>query len=735
MFVSKEDVKKQVVNIVKGDADNDIIFIVASKGVGKNKLLNELYNFESFQKDIIVVDGKKVKYACSCLKKCFIDGIYSYLKRNNTFKIRREFCSLLNKYNILFQWNKFIFCRKFDINIISLALYQLPTEILKDIYVEIAGNTPLVLFAGTITLCEDDINYLRKLKDDNLGARITFVIAIRPSKKALEFIHDIMTEKEQGIWVFPLLPDITINTKGISPTDFSLIRLKDYESGLSYSKFKQIISSHDEYFDMYDFIQSLVADGLKVYHLFFLANQEMTIHDYEYVKNIAKTLYQETSKYEKQLILPYSGKLLWIDALSYYLALHEEIEEAISKTQKFFFDVLLNAEEFLYGRPKRNEYNRFLRDAATPKDNVIAYGFSRYFSDFAMVIKLLSSQILYNHRHSKESFIAVELLDRIMLDFSETNIKALSAIYEHTQICIVLDMGLDCIKRFFDTLNYTDTIPREEEKLIAEFQGLCLTEAYHWLDVTLVDGIVNLQESIISSGHQIRLEFKDFAKLRDEHPISQYLSDQLNKNNIKIGDIIMSKNTVFFSYTHADEKIADLIDDSLQNYGYQVVRDIRDVAPWDSIKQFMNSIRKQDFVVLLVSDAYLHRENCMYEVMQLLKDESFLDRTFPIVIDFAKDENKSMFKTEYWADIVAFWEEQADSLNQKIAKLSRENSAGLDLKYRDIKNIAQNADSFLYAFFNNLLLEIVDPENIQINEIVRNINNRIHNILCETVDV
>ncbi len=121
MFVPKEDAKNQVIDIIEDDTDNDIIFIVASKGVGKLKLLNEIYNFESFHKDIVVADGKKVRCSCSCLKKCFIDGIYSYLKRNNTFQVRHKFCNLLNKYSISFpSKNKFIFCRKFDISTIAL---------------------------------------------------------------------------------------------------------------------------------------------------------------------------------------------------------------------------------------------------------------------------------------------------------------------------------------------------------------------------------------------------------------------------------------------------------------------------------------------------------------------------------------------------------------------------------------------------------------------------------------
>ena len=99
MFVSKEYIKKQVLNIIHNDTDNDIVFIVANKGIGKLKLLNELYDFESFNKNIIVANEKKVKGTYSSLKKCFIDGIYNYLKQNNTFKMRCEFLQIIYRYN------------------------------------------------------------------------------------------------------------------------------------------------------------------------------------------------------------------------------------------------------------------------------------------------------------------------------------------------------------------------------------------------------------------------------------------------------------------------------------------------------------------------------------------------------------------------------------------------------------------------------------------------------------
>ena len=49
----------------------------------------------------------------------------------------------------------------------------------------------------------------------------------------------------------------------------------------------------------------------------------------------------------------------------------------------------------------------------------------------------------------------------------------------------------------------------------------------------------------------------------------------------------------------------------------------------------MNSIRHQDFAVLVISDAYLKSTNCLYEVMQLMMEEQWDQRVMYIVTDDA----------------------------------------------------------------------------------------------------
>ena len=57
-------------------------------------------------------------------------------------------------------------------------------------------------------------------------------------------------------------------------------------------------------------------------------------------------------------------------------------------------------------------------------------------------------------------------------------------------------------------------------------------------------------------------------------------------------------------------------------------RDKLDIRKWGSIKQYMQSIPKMDYMILLISDAYLKSANCMYEVLEVMRDSSIRIKYF-----------------------------------------------------------------------------------------------------------
>lgn len=715
MFLSKNEIKRKVAEIVLDDSDNDIIFIVATKGIGKLKLLSEIYDKQSCDEDVIVADGKYSSGKFSSIKNAFAEGIIKYIRKNNFNSVRLKFKNLLKRFNVrlslikVMKRNK----NKNDELDITNALLNLTIEQLKELYFYLADKTPLIIFLTCIKLSDDDIRYLKSLHLDKWGAKITFVIALRTDFDCSTLINDILKYKSNGVWVFPLLPDILSysNNQGLL---FASISINEIGDSKDYYKFRRAILGNQMYVEMYDFVAKLFEDGISPHQLFFLANQEMNIYDFQYLKKITKSLYGQYGTCDSTIILPYSGKLLWLDSLSYYLMINDCIEEAVISTQKLFFDILLNLDKFTYSKIERNELTLFLKNVSESKDNSLAEGFSNYFSNFAQLVTIFATNSF--------NFISmpkvIDLLDHMMLQFSETNINAIMAIFEETQICSILDLGLSSIRSFFYSIKEETIIDEHINASIRNFLKICLSNAYKWLDLTLVKEIVETQEVIKASGNIIRFDFAELTKDKDKMLIYDAFIELLYKKELTIGDVIMPKNTIFLSYAHADKKIASEIDINLRDYGYDVKRDERDLKSWDNLTDFMKGIRKQDYVVILVSDTYLRRENCMNEIIELLKDEQYSKKTYPIILE---SSGVNMFSMEYQIEIVLYWQDCANNLEEKLKRIKRENSAELDLRYRNISKIAQNASEFMNTFFNNELLAVISKQ-YPLNEIIRDLD-------------
>src|SRR5690606_6615390 len=99
----------------------------------------------------------------------------------------------------------------------------------------------------------------------------------------------------------------------------------------------------------------------------------------------------------------------------------------------------------------------------------------------------------------------------------------------------------------------------------------------------------------------------------------------------------------------------------------------------ESFSEFMQSIGNHDFVISIVSDQYLKSRNCMYEVVETMRDRNFIDRLFHIVI--SKDDvlyYEDPIRSQIAADIytiggqtgyLKYWKSVEDELRQLISEL------------------------------------------------------------------
>ena len=169
--------------------------------------------------------------------------------------------------------------------------------------------------------------------------------------------------------------------------------------------------------------------------------------------------------------------------------------------------------------------------------------------------------------------------------------------------------------------------------------------------------------------------------------------DNITSNNQESNKIEENnkKPNIFLSYSHKDKKIADRIDDYFISKKIRLTRDVRDAPAYSSLKKFMDTIRDHDYVILLISDAYLKSTNCMYEVIQFIQERNFIDRTFPIVID----NETTIFDQPKHSKYIHYWQTKYKELGDEIKTLQNTGTISLHKELDKINKIQSNIGEFL----------------------------------------
>jgi hypothetical protein len=129
-------------------------------------------------------------------------------------------------------------------------------------------------------------------------------------------------------------------------------------------------------------------------------------------------------------------------------------------------------------------------------------------------------------------------------------------------------------------------------------------------------------------------------------------------------EVFMEKPEVFISYAWQgeSEKVAREVEARLEEKGLDIIRDRSHLGYTGSIKEFMRKIGKGKYVIPVISDRYLKSENCMYELLQIAKDEeNFTRRIFPLVMEDAR-----ITRAVHRLDYARFWENEIDNLQNKM---------------------------------------------------------------------
>lgn len=130
-----------------------------------------------------------------------------------------------------------------------------------------------------------------------------------------------------------------------------------------------------------------------------------------------------------------------------------------------------------------------------------------------------------------------------------------------------------------------------------------------------------------------------------EHKLEYICVEKNNKNVCFEGEAfimnpvnnkpqVIKNKKVFLSYCQKDSVIADIVEEKIKDQikGIEISRDIRDVEYKGSFSEFMQSIGDHDYVITIISDYYLKSRNCMYEMLETMRDRNFINKLFYIVI-------------------------------------------------------------------------------------------------------
>ena len=217
-----------------------------------------------------------------------------------------------------------------------------------------------------------------------------------------------------------------------------------------------------------------------------------------------------------------------------------------------------------------------------------------------------------------------------------------------------------CIQQFFDFISETE--------IIRNYINECKTQEYDFEQIFADKGWRNVlmlpakQEELVSYGYQLLQYILDGPKSliglcmgytgsnkfsdnieafvrKSIEPFVVAIRTYIELCFIDCEDVAENQEnkvvTIFLSYCQKDMDIADCLEENIAPYicdKAKISRDIRDVEYHESFKRFMQSIEKHDYVITIISDNYLKSRNCMFEMLEVVKDSYFSKKLLFIVL-------------------------------------------------------------------------------------------------------
>ena len=182
---------------------------------------------------------------------------------------------------------------------------------------------------------------------------------------------------------------------------------------------------------------------------------------------------------------------------------------------------------------------------------------------------------------------------------------------------------------------------------------------------------------------------------------------------------------VYISYNWEDKSnvTADYLYYTLQPH-FAVRRDKVDCKYGENIKEFMEAIREGQYIVLILSQEYLKSENCMFELIGIMKHRDYKNRLFPIVCD----ANDSKVRDDaFYVELLLEWKQKLENKKAQVVKAKEVNEKGaapLEEKLKSIEDVNNFlADIKRYVDYTNAP-SYVDASNERFTRIIEAIKKQ-----------
>jgi len=127
----------------------------------------------------------------------------------------------------------------------------------------------------------------------------------------------------------------------------------------------------------------------------------------------------------------------------------------------------------------------------------------------------------------------------------------------------------------------------------------------------------------------------------------------------------MKKPVIFLSYCHKDKPEIDELENTFDNVGVQLKRDIRKLNYKDSLDEYMASAHDDDYLLAFISEDFFNSENCAHELCSVFYKKKVI---LPVV------KNSQTYSQ---LDEILIGEHWSNIYNELLDKIERINDADM----------------------------------------------------------